>query len=91
MFFGNFRDGTNVGKIQQRVTDGFNEDSPGFFGNSSFKASGVTGIGPPCLNTELGQNTVKHGIGPAVKIIGRDNFIACRADIDDRIVNCGGA
>lgn len=82
--------GIKIGDGQRRVPNCLDEKSAGFGGDRLGEILGIAGIDKVGLDPELGMNAIEHGVGAAIQVVGRHDFITLLANIDDRVVNGGG-
>ena len=56
----------NVGKIENRISDGFDENGTGFIRYGEFKIPGLMRIDKLGFDSELRKNTVEHSVRSSI-------------------------
>ena len=87
VFLGNLRQHLDIRHVDGRIAEGLAVDRPGLAVDRRFHLVRLPDIDQADLDAQLGQNGVELDEGAAVQVVGRNNFVALAADIDDSIKN----
>ena len=84
-------DSFEVGNVESGVADGLTEECLGFWGNGGGEVLRVVGVDEFYVDAELGKDVVELGVGAAVEVVGRDDFVSGLSEVDDGVKDGAGA
>ena len=84
-------DGFEIGDVESGVADGLAEECLGFGGNGGGEVLRIVGVDEFNVDAELGKDVVELGVGAAVEVVGRDDFVSGLSEVDDGVKDGAGA